>query len=178
MKPEETIAYWTMILAFATIILALSTAFLVLVAYRELSKNERNSRFNVYRDIFVMLADTQKARVLINKLIRENNKAHFDYGDMTKNPKEINELHKAIISDWDKIALMLEDKVVPESFIMEYYSRGIIFSWQYFSAYIHNERAIRKHEGYKKKFEELHDKAYAYRKRNKHDGELVNHTDR
>jgi len=178
MNSEELLTHWTMILAVATIFLAFATAFLVFVAYRELRKNERNSRFNVYRDIFVMLADTQKARVMINKSVRDDNKSQFNYNDMTKNPKEINELHKEIISDWDKIALMLEDKVVPESFIMEYYSRGIIFSWLYFLPYIHHERAIRNHEGYKRKFEELYEKAYKFRKKNKQDGELVNHTDR
>jgi len=174
MTSEQLIAYWTFVLTLATIVLALGTTVMAIIAVISLRKAERSARFSVYRDIMNMLDETKREREMINRIIKADDSKRFDQNDRNNNPKELNDKHEEIIGDWDKIALMWEHKVVPEKFIMEYYSKAIVSSWLFFSELIYHERA-HKHSGYKKKFQELFKKADEYR--HKHKGESLHDND-
>jgi hypothetical protein len=149
MTSEQLIAYWTFVLTLATIVLALGTTVMAIIAVVSLRKSERSARFSVYKDIMNMLDETKKEREMINKIIKTDDSKRFDPKELDNNPTELNDKYEEIIGDWDKIALMWEHKVVPEKFIMEYYSKAIVSSWLFFSDLIYQERA-RKHAGYKK----------------------------
>lgn len=165
--------FWTFILTLAT---AIATTVLAVIAVVSLFKTERSARFSVYRDVMNMLEDTKKERDIINAMIKIDDTVRFDPEDLSNNRKELSDKHEEIIRDWDKIALMLEHKVIPEDFILEYYSQAIVSSWLYFSKLIYKERS-QKHSGYKKKFEGLFRKAEEYRHKHKRENPHDDSTD-
>lgn len=159
---------WTMVLAVATIALALATSLLVFFASKELRRNERNTRFNVYKSVMDMLEVTKDEREKINKAINLKKSEKVKSSDYDKIEYEI------IIRHWDQLAYLVKLKVVPKDFVLDYYSLPIVTSWVFLFPIIENERREQNRPNYRKKFEDLAKEADKWRVINgKQDKKLI-----
>jgi hypothetical protein len=113
-----------------------------------------------------LLDATHDEREEIIKLIIEDKRNRYNDINKAENPDGVNQKAELIIRDMDKMALMWENKTIPDELIY-YYSRAIVSTFIYFSNKIKHSRENKKNSRYRRKYQNLFIFADKYRHREK-----------
>ena len=134
-----------------SILLLCSATTGIFLTIRQVSQSERSLRFNVYYQVLEMLEKTRAARHLLYEKTPKDT-SNFNFGDLNKEEMEqLDELART----YDKLGLLVKHKVIPLNFILDFYSRPIILTWNRLKPYIVAEREKRMQPAHMKMFELL-----------------------
>lgn len=127
---------------------------------RSLKDQERSLRFGVCYQVMEMVEHTRPMRHRIQNVkikkdakpedVREEMRKFYD--TLTKEDKE---KFDEVARTFDKLGILVKQGVVPKDFVIDFYSRPIVVTWNRMQYYIKEERDDRPQKRHMKKFEEL-----------------------
>jgi hypothetical protein len=135
----------------ASIATALTAIIGILYVSRSLRQSERSLRFNACFQTMEMLEKTRDARHLLENKVTV---ASSDKNLSNLTPAEKERLDE-LVKSYDKLALLVKYGTVPLEFVLDYYSRGIVVTWNRLHPWIEEERIKRHQPGHMKLFELL-----------------------
>ena len=148
----------------ANIIVAFVAIVSISVLFIQLRQNDRSLRYQVLQGLVDILEESTEQRKKLEKLVYKDKKYN-----VLVHKKDHSEFRK-LIRTWDKVAAFTKYKAVPRTFVLDFYSRHIVRSWEYLEPLVTEIRKKRGQPLYRSKFQVLAILAVKHRKK-KYSGE-------